>query len=287
MRLISILILMIIIFSFSGCSGFIGSDGPKKVDYHTGTTGLELRFLDRMPPSEIWEDASFVTSVEIKNKGTYDVENGVLSITNLPEQYIDLSDNNAPFTIEGKGPEYPEGGFGVISFNMKAKNFPEDKKELRIPFRVVAEYDYKTEASAQVCVSTDVFDIGKEDEQSCKPGDINYKSGQGAPVAISKIEELSRPFSETETEIGFKIEVRNSGSGEVIDKVEIDEVALGYNYMNCVPSSFELEKGKTASFTCNAVINNKQGSYISPLVILLEYEYADYIDKEIRIKELE
>jgi len=286
-NLFFIILLFFLSLLLAGCIPGGQQKGPLEVDYHTGISGLEMSFVKNLPPSEVWEGADFTISVELKNIGAHDIEKGMLSITNILEDYVYISDKEVPFRIRGRGIEYPDGGYGVINFNLKNKAMPEGKKEFDLPFRIIAEYDYTTEATAQVCISPWIYTYQENKEAACKPGTIEFKSGQGAPVTVTKIEQITRPYGDYEIEMGFKITVGNQGDGDILENVEVEDVALNYNYLSCVPSSFKIEKGKSESFTCSIVMNKEEGAYLSPLMIRLNYNYVEYLDKKVKIKKLE
>lgn len=282
-----IIIISILLIILHGCNLTNSRTGePTKTEYHTGTKGLEIKLINNLPPDEIIEGESFTIGVELKNQGAYDISDGTLYLTNIPDQYIDIDQKSHSFSIEGKNIDFPDGGFGIINYNIKTKALPKDKEELNIPFRILADYDYKTKASAQVCVSSDIYGQTRKDEDVCSPDKVDFKSGQGAPITISEIEPTIKPYSQTDTEVKFKIQIRNSGSGEVIEKINVDEVSLGTNFLSCSPEELTLDN-KEGTFFCSAIINKQRGEYVSPMLISLNYRYSETIDEEIKIIKVE
>ncbi|MBR9691739.1 hypothetical protein GOV06_03040, partial [Candidatus Woesearchaeota archaeon] len=110
---------------------------------------------------------------------------------------------------------------------------------------------------------------------------------QGAPVAITRIEESVVPFG-NRAKINFIIYFENKGDGEVIEGVWVDDVRLANVPISCVRTDrpIKLEKNEEKSISCQTETSVTVGSYLSSLSIRLIYDYTSKVDKTIKIKSL-
>ena len=76
---------------------------------------------------------------------------------------------------------------------------------------VTACYRYKTIADPKVCIDPNPFRAVQE-RKVCEVRDQSLGGGQGAPVAVTKIEEQVGS-----DKIHFRIFIQNVGDGEVIE----------------------------------------------------------------------
>lgn len=125
------------------------------------------------------------------------------------------------FSLKSKDIQDPKGGQDLFTFNVKAKDLKtlDPQTELRdTVMTATACYKYKTIATVDTCIDTNVFDLTKT-EKVCKVKDLS-PSSQGAPVMVTKIEpEMTPKKSDPKTLVvpRFVITVDNKGKGEVLD----------------------------------------------------------------------
>ncbi len=132
--------------------------------------------------------------------------------------------------ITGKQVFNPKGDESFISINAWAKKIGGQSETKPSTIFATACYPYKTILDASVCIDTDV--IGqRRGQKSCKIKDLELGDGQGAPLAITKVETMMLPQDEAKIKPHFIIHIKNSGDGQVIrreaakeDKYSINKV---------------------------------------------------------------
>lgn len=298
----------------AGCTGGGGSgrtDRPTEIDYRRGTDGLVLSFPVGTLTKLYENDQNVKMVVEARNKGAFPqfddsglnahiwlggFDNNIIEL--LPEET--LLDESA---LEGKSPYNLEGGYLGVVINGKVYNLPSGTSYYKPTLKVTVTYKYKTIAAPEVCIdpnprSTDVK------EKVCditRFGSVSLSSSQGAPVAVTRVDEDA-----THDSTLFKFYIQNVGKGLVIDendisndpnkgydwdemnKVRLADVSIGNRKITeCRPdigSYIDLinDKGYVFCKFSTAGINTV---YTSPLNIILEYGYANSIDKDIEIFE--
>ena len=224
-KIIIILLGILLIFSLTSCAP--SRRQPVVVDFHEGTDGLELKFLERSPPDEVYEGDIFPLTVEMHNKGAEDITNGAL-LFSVERQYVHIpheyTEGLAQFSLMGRSTYDPVGGIDRKSVQLTAGTLDPQSETHTTIVSVTACYPYKTAATAQVCVDTDIFGQ-REEEKVCKPvmlkmGTVTKEGqelpkGQGAPIAVTKIEQkmLQHPDNPEMVRPQYLIYVRNMGDG--------------------------------------------------------------------------
>jgi len=278
-----LLLIVIVLFNF-GCKKTTPNLEPELIEYHKGTQALTINFVENLPPDEITEESEFMIGLELRNKGSYDIESGEILISGYDKSEIQINEPNKYFSIDGKKPGFPQGGYEIINFQAKNIDFPEIKKKEGDPtrFLIIARYPYQTEAGAEVCINPDIYSNVKTKETICEPKEITLSEGQGAPVAVTKIVPKLIPF-ENKVKLAFEIYIENEGDGEVKDNISIEDVRLANVPISCTHDKIKL-KEKERKIECSTEIPINSGAYLSSLSIKLDYEYISRIKKTIKIK---
>jgi hypothetical protein len=285
-KTIIILLTIVVLLSF-GCRRTTPGLEPEVIEYHKGTQGLEINFIENVPPDEIIEGSEFAIGVELRNKGAYDIEDGRLLIYGFEEGYVSITPREIEFDIEGRSPGFPEGGYEIINFQGKNIAFPSIEEKIESPFTIGANYLYQTEAGAEVCINPDILGYLNTKEKVCEPKEVALSGGQGAPVAVTRIAQ-SAAVSGNKVKITFIIYFANKGDGKVISDVDVKEVRLANVPITekCSAPSKKLKGNDEATITCTTEISANKGAYISPLSIKLKYDYIEQLDKRMSIKSL-
>ena len=279
-----IIILLLLMSFIIGCNN-VGIKEPTVVDYHSGTHGLEIDTLLNTPPGVVYENTEFVVGVEIKNKGAHDVSTGVIAITGLDPKYANIDKEQDTFDIVGKSPSYPEGGLEVIYFKIKNIWFPQGKETHRLPFTIVADYDYQTTGKVEVCINPELFDYVKPIKEVCEVTEINVGGGQGGPLAITKITPSISLLSQdlNKNEVRFGIEISNEEQGEVIGDLFLEKALLGNKKISCTNIRKQTDKKKWW-LSCSTELEGSGDAYVSPLTITFNYRYRSRLNKEVQVK---
>jgi len=280
-----LLLIILLILFVVGCKNNNDIQLPDVVDYHSGTQGLSMKFLENLPPDEVWEDSEFTISLELQNKGPTTIENGFIVIGGFDPSYIELGQDQIDFELQARSPSYPEGDYKIVHLKAKNINLPKGTEEYPAAFTARAYYDYKTEATINVCINPNIYDYEGTDETGCEVKPIELAKGQGAPIAVIKVEERISPLTNTEgIEIEFKIYIENKADGEVIENIKIDEVILTDKKLKCNLLELKIDpEDKENSFSCKTTLENTKSAYISPLIIKLSYKYSQKLDKSFKI----
>jgi len=240
-----IILLLILIFTLiftllTACSGGYGDEKHVlDIEFHKGTNGVDFDIIGLMP--EIYEDTAFKLAVNIFNKGAYDIlpGQGYVNI-NLERDYMCLSDPGAKQCsdgtdtirmlgeslqeqqLKGKSMANPPGDFELIEYYVLTRPIDKQSFEHTSNIGVSACYQYKTDLITEVCIDPFFYELGVI-EKPCKVESKSF-SGQGAPLAITKIETQMLSEGKNSVRPMFIITLQNSGNGEVIHKDMIDKV---------------------------------------------------------------
>lgn len=332
--------LIILIIPITACTLQFGSSGSrpsKDVDVRVGFNGLTIEFLKNTPPPRVFEGSTFPVIIKVKNIGAFslgktgDTNNynkaiislGVekdytYSVQLLANQIVqELDDKNlAGFSLEGKSKVNAKGGEEIVSYSVKAGKL--DPQSEAHPSTVIATlcYPYETVLSASVCIDSDIGGVlpGKK---VCKVQDLVFGNGQGAPVAVTKVEVQMLPTQASQESVAvgnvlpqFLILVENRGGGTVIKRSSVDDfciksdttykdlniikvtASLGGKELNCEPKEKDesgnkidephaavklKDKRELARCTLKEGTPVPQGAYLSPISITLSYGYSQTI----------
>ncbi len=284
-------------------------------DFHTGTGGLEVDFMQDMPPKEVQEKTSFNIGIKLQNKGAWGINNAKIMLSGYDEDLFSVKmlepqvDDATGYTkppymkhydaINGRDFESPYGEIKYLYFEVNNKDKPLHE-DYNANFVLTACYGYFTEASFSVCVDPVRSEVTK---QACEVKPIT-SDGQGGPVAITKIEPTIL-FYDGQAKEQFKISIANKEKGRVTqvkafpkecsreypwaklseDELNVVEVwaYLGDKQIDCnldteSVDEFNLklkERGENAVI-CKTPVEGDV-AYVSPLYIKLRYGYI--IDK--------
>lgn len=303
-----------------------------------GTKGLTMEFVKNAPPADVYEDTNFGAIIRLRNQGAYDIgfdNNGILVIT--PETgYFDISpykeekeenknvwgeDETRYFRIRGRSIYDNVGGEEMVDINLKARKT--GSLSLVHPSTIFATacYAYKTELSTSICIDPDIYNL-KPGEKACQVKDLSFASGQGGPVAITKVELGIIPVGEDKVKPRILVYIENKGKGEIVKDYEEacgKEISKGEQekYFNlikmeahisgkegmqldCIPKKPEQKtpeeklgfvrlKGKTDVVRCELKegqegVPKDADAYVTPLTINISYGYIETITKNFNIK---
>lgn len=324
MRKISLIGMILFTLLIVGCS----SSSAKKsagVNVRVGFAGVDMEFLKGTPPAKIFEGDTFPALIKVKNNGAYSIKNdqAVLSL-GVEKDYtrkVDLLTggriksfegfgNAASFGLEGKSQINPIGSEEVISYNLMAGKVDPQSESHSSTVIATLCYPYETVLASNVCVDTDVNNL-RPAKKVCTMQDLAFGSGQGAPVAVTKIEVNMLPVISSGRESApmikpqFLIYIENKGTGTVIraesvkdfcTKSSTEHKNLNVVYVDAYLSNTKLRcqldaetssterghiklKDKKDIIWCDLAegIPASQDPYLSPLKVELSYGYSQSI----------
>ncbi len=229
--IIAMLILSLFILS---CSSNGNERHTLDLEFHKGINGVEFDMKGLMP--EIYENTAFKLFVNVLNKGAYDVQpSGGFANLNLEKDYMCITDgfvcidkNDPDISIKQIGPlagrsvANPAGEFLPLEYYVLAKEIDKQSFEHTSVVAVNLCYQYQTELVTDICLDPYYYEQAVTDKP-CNVKDLSF-SNQGAPLAITKIENKMLSDGQSKVRPMFVIYIRNSGNGEVINKEFINEV---------------------------------------------------------------
>ena len=263
-------ILLIFLLIIAGCKTSGSKNSIIDEDIRKGTQGLILEFTKNAPPDKVFEDSIFPIAMKLKNNGAYDIEQGFLAL-GLEKEYVSMAIGNDEiqrFQIEGKSAFNPGGDEDFITINAHAKKAGPQSETHSSTILATVCYPYKTIFGNSVCVDPDIFGT-KLSNKACQMKDQEFKDGQGAPVAIAKIETRMLPDAGQNSDIvipHFIIHIENKGNGEVISAEKIQDACTNR------PLEYkDFNKIKIQAFFSNQELNCNLGD--------------DFGEAEVRLKE--
>ncbi|HEY9705243.1 MAG TPA: hypothetical protein V6C58_22585, partial [Allocoleopsis sp.] len=211
------------------------------------------------------------------------------------------------FQLEGRNPNNPTGGMDVIEFPATILTLPPSLEQFNQRIMVTSCFDYATHASTMVCIDPEPFSNVRK---ACRPQTVSLGGGQGAPVAITSVEQRAGRGRTT-----FVINVRHNkknafdelydyfslykcdpASGEVVKSTDKNIVYVGYVYlsnwditMNCIPDQvIRLDEAGNGQITCNVEFppGISTSAYQAPLEVELWYGYSKTIFRDVIIRRI-
>ena len=280
-------IILIFVIIIIGCTPNQSSAKTNEVNVFVGTEGLAAEFAKTAPPLKVFEDSSFPILLRVRNKGAYSIEKdnpnklslrGVLTISREKDYVKTLKleensrvygsasdDSKAYFFVDGKTTINPQGDEIIASFNAKTGKL-EPQSEVK-PSTITATlcYPYQTILSTTVCIDPDVVGV-RPGKKVCTVKEQIFNSGQGAPIAVTKIEPQMIP-AENEIKPQFLIFVENKGKGNPVNLVGYDDACSKSDYKKDlwnIATVKVYKAGKEADpesqLTCTPSLKNSEGA---------------------------
>ncbi len=284
---------VLVLISLAGCS----QQGEwQKVEIYKGTNELDVSVMKSAPPDEVYEDEPFKIVSKVSNKGAYQIENGILTL-GYERAFIDLTSSrkSVSISLEGKSPSNVWDDEEIITFDLRSKYLDKNSEIHTTTLLLTSCYDYETIATFSVCIDTNIFETRPKDT-TCTVTD-KTSSGQGAPVAVTRVEEdISGGDYITPH---FTIYIQNRGRGYVMEygnrdactskgigkdnfnvvnlyDVELGEFSLRKGDLRCSPELIKLRDNE-AKIRCSLernTIKSTDPSYITSLKVHLQYGYT-------------
>jgi hypothetical protein len=291
--------------------------GIKEVDVHTGTDGLVMQFEPMAPPSTAFEGDAIPITLKLMNKGAQDIQNGYYTIS-VEKAYMTLEGQpTESFSVNGRTAYDPRGGELLIRKGAFVGYLDPMTETLSTSMTATACYGYKTTASANVCIDTDLF--GQNPQKVCSVSDVQFPAnGQGGPVAITRIEPKMKQHPDDPNKIipQFLVYIANRGNGQCIEpsktnaactgasispeywNTAVVKVSLLDQQLDCRPKirpdytgaeghiKFSRDASKEDFIRCELAegIEKVRGTYTSSLQADIEYGYTTTISSKLQIK---
>lgn len=221
-----------------GCTASSTSK-TKEIDVFVGTEGLAAEFSKTAPPPRVFESSDFPILLRIRNNGAYSIgknaqgagaSRGKLVIATEKDYVPSISlqtedsrlsyvtnDNTAVFSLDGKTQINPKGDEILIPMGAKTGKLDPQSETRTSTITATLCYPYKTTLSTTVCIDPDAAGI-RPGKKVCNVKEIAFSSGQGAPIAVTKIEPQMVPELDNNiVKPQFLIFIENRGLGNSVD----------------------------------------------------------------------
>jgi len=317
-----IIAVMLLIIALPGC-GKRTVETMMQTDIHSGGRGIELNIITETLPNALLVDSNMVAGVEVRNMGAHDIgadEPALIYFYTPASDWINITDGfdanligdegaaaSKEFIIEGKSLYNSKGGYDLLEFEVVSEGLPRGEASKSFVLNAKACYPYETFASVDVCINPNLYSPLKLLSGACKVKEINLRSGQGAPVAVTKVTPQMVPDKDKYA-YRVNIEIENVGNGIVtnqedystickgetleedkkgIEKLKRDSITvkLGRNELRCTPPKEDEEYYGRISIMCWKVFEKGITAYTTPMTIGIEYGYvAGEVPLEVEIQ---
>jgi hypothetical protein len=267
------------------CGGGSASSVVQK-DFKQGVGEIEIDFFENAPPRDVFQKSEFKIVPIIKNEMGYDASDMSVKIVGLPEEFYNLvrtyEDN---IFLEGQSLTNPAGGRYIGEFGVQSGKLFLSAKERRDDFFVKVSYKSSIDFSETLCINPNLYDIN---DAGCKIEGRKSYSGQGAPLAVDKLEGIMSPGANPVIEIRLKL--KNKGDGEVgqvsltNSKIGGKEVVCGFDNAGIENKEFKFTRDeREALLICKMPVESSQ-SYSTTFYLSFDYDYSFKVKRQIRLK---
>ncbi len=271
---LTMLVLCVFILSVS-CTTPKGSSIVR--NYHQGMLSPDI--VNPLPQDKVYEGRPFYIPFQLVNNAAYPLENVVVTYEQVDSTYLDLYTPGYPLSgkIDGVGPFNPEAVPHDVAFDGAAKYLKAGTSYQDTIYWVKTKFNSKFSFAPTVCVGSSSFDI--DSGSGCKVGEgPTTFSGQGAPVGVTKMEQIA--YGQFGPQIEFRMTISNRGPGDLL-KMKMGTAMVGSETIRCTfpestdPEGTTVELKQGQKETAVLCIYNVAGSasYKTPLSIDFDYTY--------------
>jgi len=275
---------------------FLISCGQEEIlseyNFKQGVAELELRLLDNAPPDKIYQGSQFKLIIEADNQAAYDITQGRVWFSGIFENYffIDplergLNEESLTGQLEGRSLTNPSGEKTFLEFEGQAAQLFENAEEFVGNFFLKADYHSTMDFVDTICINPNLYSVY---DSGCTMQDRKSYSGQGAPIAVTSLEEIIVPNSHVE----FRVSIKNRGRGEV-KSIQLLRSSLGGQAITCAfqgagenTLSLDLTEKKFDSkdvlLICQQPLT-EQYSYTTAILLEFGYDYHVVQQHQLRL----
>ena len=217
-------IFFIFLLLIIGCSTSTTTSKSAQVNVYVGSEGLTAEFAKTAPPPRVFEQSSFPILIKIRNKGAYSVgvsRAGILAIGREKDYVPEITLEPNPkmgqrgdillFGVEGKTKINPKGDELIAAITAKTSKLDPQSENKESTITATLCYPYQTLLSTTVCIDPDIGEL-RPSKKACNVKEISFNTGQGAPIAVTRIEPQMIPEGDI-IKPQFLIFVENKGKG--------------------------------------------------------------------------
>ncbi|MBT5740500.1 hypothetical protein HOI26_05385 [Candidatus Woesearchaeota archaeon] len=224
MKLWHVFFVLVIVF-IVGCGSGGGGDHVITTNFKQGTADVSMTLVENAPPKEVYKGSQITMIVDVQNELAYDIDNAEIKLLGFDDTYFDfVSTEKRLAKLTGKSYTNPSGDREFVQFDGISGELLEGAREYLANYFIVFNYDSTLEFADTVCVSTNLYEIY---DAGCKVEEKKTYSGQGAPLAITEVEEIVSSLG-----FEFRLHLKKRGKGE-IEHVTLGSTMLGADVLSC------------------------------------------------------
>jgi hypothetical protein len=275
-----ILLLVVVTLLITACSRPTG--GGIDTNFRVGVGELEMQFTDIS--ETLYEEREFAIPVVIENTAAYDIKDATVELNTNQDLFTVYQKEFLLGTtqpgkdgriISGLGQFNPVPDRTDILFEGYVNQLTGQDREPTTP-NMILTYSSHMIFEPTVCIGSSLLDI---DDGGCRVEDTSKSySGQGAPVAITKME--TKVFAGHTGQMQFTMRIKNKGEGQ-ITALSLGETRIGNRRMECFfpdgqtreQNIVEFHEGKKETTLICTIDVPHRASFSSPMYVVLEYGY--------------
>lgn len=291
-----IICLATVLLLLSACNFFVSQHQTQASDI-LGSDGLTITVGTL--PQQVYVGQGLEIPIMLENVGAHNVANGILSLSGYDSGIVHFGTfpKVEGINLGGRSTFQPVGERTTQIFTINSFTLP-DLNEKKVSFEALACYQYSTDASPVVCINPQlVLGTQPTTQQACNFLDAQLSTTQGAPVAVTKVEEF---YDIEHSQVEFRIFMKDvSGKGVVLDKQayakrclspdplsleDINKVAIEafmsgeriscYDFASDTPVDTFKINNQGPSVRCRARFDPTKAAFTTPLSIMLSYGYV-------------
>ncbi len=307
---ILVLIVMALLVTAQTCQTGEQKGSTKTNTFVGGTRALSILFVEDGPPDEVTDKGNFPFPVEIKllNVGETLIKSGDVKVSLSGMNPSDYNKDPTFFTAspqEDVQQTYLDSEGNVIDPSDVYVTFPDFKyvKELTGNFNAIVRadvcYKYQTRAVAEGCIRKDV--VSTTTDSVCKVKEIKKVFNSGAPIQITKFEELPSGTNK----IRYLFTIKHVGTGKIYSPRNPSCDVADRDTKNKI--DFKIESSVTGGLSCTGFtsatgtqgevvlregeqvircVQNTESTidFVDRITITMDYVYSEWIEKNFLVK---
>ena|GEM_PF-2544066 len=319
-KILFVLPFIILAIALSGCKPAQKAENvsTSTAAYLGGEAGLEISFLANAPPKTVYDKPAdgtenpFDISIKLENKGEYTIPAGKYKVTLSgiePTAFKKTQPNFRDMTSTDElikkrrsaGAEIP-GTFTIVTVSQLAYQSPVSGQIGPFNLRASACYEYQSESSSNICVLKDLLGTTRQ-QGICKPTEKKNVENSGAPVGVENLEQsvtgkdnIAFTFAVKhkggEKNLVFKNEDQSCKVGDMTRqnkvgvKVMLGETDITSSCSGITGGVATIYGEGGAQVRCTQTLASDRGDYVQPVKIVLTYDYMQYVDQEITVRQV-
>jgi len=209
--------------------------------------------------------------------------------------------------LEGRNQNNPAGEMDVLDFPATIMTLPPSLEQFQQRIMITSCFSYATHASTMVCIDPEPYSNVRK---ACTPLTVGLSGGQGAPVAVTSIEQrpgrgrttftINVKLSKTGTDDilydYYQLYKCNPASGAIVKTNDKNVIDVGYVHlsnqditMSCLPDQrIRLDESGNGQIVCSIDLpaNMPSSAYEAPMEIELWYGYSKTIYRDVYIRKI-